>query len=160
MELCKGRGCEEKALQQRAVGMKQAVQGSDDDYKLLEFRKHLDNAHGYRVCILGGPVWSQELVSDPFQLGTFCDSGKIYFGQGKFKSTSKFSSPLSLHLVTYRCSTSGKIMKHFLQIHCACILCCYCCWQSLLFLLKEANIYIIAVGIDSCFLLKEDKSSL
>lgn len=63
MELCKGRGCEEKALQQRAVGMKQAAQGNDDDYKLLEFRKHLDNAHGYRVCILGGPVWSQELDS-------------------------------------------------------------------------------------------------
>lgn len=33
--------------------------------KLLEYKKHLDNALKYMILFLGGTVWSQELYSDP-----------------------------------------------------------------------------------------------
>ena len=36
--------------------------GHGADCPQLKFKKHLDKALRHLVCILGGPVWSQELV--------------------------------------------------------------------------------------------------
>ena len=58
--------------------LEQASQGSGHSPNLLEFKKHLDNALRHRFCILGGPVWNQELDSAismcPIQLRIFCNS--------------------------------------------------------------------------------------
>ena len=43
--------------------MEQAAQGSGHSTTLMEFKEHLDNAVGYRIWLLGGPLWSQELGS-------------------------------------------------------------------------------------------------
>ena len=43
--------------------LEQAPQGSGHGPKLLEFKKHLDNALSHTVRFFGGPVWSQELDS-------------------------------------------------------------------------------------------------
>jgi len=69
-----------KAVAVRASfqSLEQCPQGSGHGPELPEFKKHLDSALRHRVCILGGPLWSQELDSTflvgPFQLGIFCDS--------------------------------------------------------------------------------------
>ena len=63
MELWGGSaGDEGKVLHQREVGVEQAAQGSGQGPELSEFTEHLDSALSHRVRILGGPVWSQELV--------------------------------------------------------------------------------------------------
>jgi len=58
--------------------MEQAVQGSGHSPKLMEFKKHLDNAVSHRIWILDGSMWSQDLdlmiLLDPFLIMTFYDS--------------------------------------------------------------------------------------
>ena len=43
-------------MHQRVVGMEQSPQCSGHSSKVLEIKKHLDNALRYRVWILGGAV--------------------------------------------------------------------------------------------------------
>jgi len=80
MELCQGRGS-------WGLGTGAAPQGGGHGTgcpgqwarpQVPEFNEHLGKAFRYRVWILGGPLWSQELDSmilvSPFQPGIFHNS--------------------------------------------------------------------------------------
>ena len=78
--MCQGRvslGIREGGSHEGFQILEQAPQGSSHSTKLPEFKEHLDSALRHRVCILGGPVWSEELESmipvGPFQLRIFYD---------------------------------------------------------------------------------------
>lgn len=60
--------------------LKEVSQDSGHCPKVLDFKKCLESALRNKVCVLDGPVWSQELyvmtVVCPFQLRRFYDSMK------------------------------------------------------------------------------------
>jgi len=80
LDICDRLNIRKRFFAREWSGTEQAPQSSGQGPKLMEFKKHLNNALRHRVWTLGGPVWSQELdwmiLMGPFQLGIFYDSVK------------------------------------------------------------------------------------